>query len=70
MPGTPIVSATLVDPIGAGLIESFAHPGGQVTGISLVSFETLLAKQLDLARQIVPGSSCLDARPPWRARLP
>ncbi|MGH1572701.1 ABC transporter substrate-binding protein [Methylobacterium sp. P31] len=56
MPETPIVSATLVDPIGAGLIESFARPGGQVTGISLVSFETLLAKQLDLARQIRPGS--------------
>jgi len=55
MPKIPIVSATLVDPIGVGLIESLARPGGNVTGISLVSFETLLGKQLDAAREVIAG---------------
>src|SRR3954454_881023 len=55
MPKIPIVSATLVDPIGVRLIESLARPGGNVTGISLVSFETLLGKQLDAAREVIAG---------------
>lgn len=55
MPRVPIVSATLVDPIGVGLVASLARPGGNVTGVSLVSFETLLGKQLDLAREVIPG---------------
>jgi len=54
MPTTPIVSATMVDPIGRGLVQGLARPGGNVTGISIVSFETLLGKQLDLAREIIP----------------
>jgi putative ABC transport system substrate-binding protein len=56
MPATPIVSATLVDPIGTGLVTGLARPGGNVTGISLLSFESLLGKQLDLAREVIPDA--------------
>lgn len=49
MPTVPIVSATLIDPIGAGLVESYARPGGTVTG-TLISLETLPGKQLEPAR--------------------
>jgi putative ABC transport system substrate-binding protein len=54
MPEIPIVSATLVDPIGTGLVATLARPGGNVTGMSLVSFETLLGKQLEFAREVLP----------------
>jgi putative ABC transport system substrate-binding protein len=46
----------LIDPIGAGLAASQARPGGNVTG-TLISFETLLGKQLELAREVLPGVS-------------
>jgi putative ABC transport system substrate-binding protein len=56
MPDRPIVAATLIDPIGAGLVTSFARPGGNVTGM-LISFETLLGKQVEVAREMIPGAS-------------
>lgn len=48
----PIVAMT-GDPVGAGLVASLAHPGGNVTGVSILADE-LDAKQLDLLRQTVP----------------
>jgi putative tryptophan/tyrosine transport system substrate-binding protein len=36
----PIVIAVSADPVGAGLIASLAHPGGNVTGLSLLAPET------------------------------
>jgi putative ABC transport system substrate-binding protein len=56
MPNTPIVSATLINPIGVGLVASLARPSGTVTG-TLISFETLLGKQVELAREMIPGAS-------------
>ena len=50
----PIVFANAVDPVGAGLIESLARPGGNVTGF--VQFEyNLSAKWLELLKQIAPS---------------
>jgi putative ABC transport system substrate-binding protein len=54
MPTVPIVSATLADPIGLGLVASHNRPGGTVTGI-LFTVEGLLGKQLELAREVKPG---------------
>ena len=49
----PIVSPMLSDPIGSGLIGSFANPGGSVTGFT--SFEEGLAsKWLGLLKEIGP----------------
>jgi len=49
----PIVMALSNDPIGSGFIASLAHPGGNVTGLSLQVAE-LAGKQLQLLTEIVP----------------
>jgi ABC-type uncharacterized transport system substrate-binding protein len=51
----PIVSPTLVDPVGFGFAASHARPGGNVTGV-LLTVEDLPSKQLALAVEIVPGA--------------
>lgn len=48
----PIVFAAVSDPVGAGLVQSFAHPGGNVTGTSDMS---PVDRQLALIREILPN---------------
>ncbi len=50
----PIVATAVGDPLGNGLIESLAHPGGNITGMSLALSETA-GKRLELLREVVPG---------------
>jgi putative tryptophan/tyrosine transport system substrate-binding protein len=50
----PIVFAGGPDPVGAGLVKSFARPGGNVTGVADLEVE-LLAKRMDLLRELLPG---------------
>jgi putative ABC transport system substrate-binding protein len=52
----PIVVPVLADPISLGLTESDRRPGGNVTGIAPY-VHGLPAKQLELAREIVPGAT-------------
>ena len=52
-PSTPIVVVLAADLVGTGLVESLAHPGGNVTGLSLMS-EDLNAKRLSLLKDAVP----------------
>jgi putative tryptophan/tyrosine transport system substrate-binding protein len=52
----PIVMATSSDPVGTGLVASLARPGGNVTGLSIISSE-LSGKRLELLREVVPGLS-------------
>src|SRR6516165_3487804 len=52
----PIVIAALADPVELGLIQSYAHPGGNVTGI-MPYVNGLPTKQLELARELVPGAT-------------
>ena len=49
----PIVMAPISDPIGNGLVMTFARPGTNVTGVTLYSNE-LAGKRLELLRQITP----------------
>ena len=50
----PIVFVQLPDPVGAGLVESLAKPGGNVTGV--LQFDpTVSGKWLELLKQVVPG---------------
>jgi len=49
----PIVVPVLADPVGLGFVESEARPGGNVTGIAPY-VKGLPAKQLELAREILP----------------
>ncbi|MFL5063759.1 MAG: ABC transporter substrate-binding protein, partial [Xanthobacteraceae bacterium] len=51
----PIVVAALGNPVALGLIESYARPGGNLTGI-MPYVQGLPSKQLELARDIVPGA--------------
>jgi putative ABC transport system substrate-binding protein len=58
MPTIPIVVANLTDPIGLGLVTSYNRPGGTITGVML-TLEGLLGKQLELAREVMPGANKL-----------
>lgn len=49
----PIVFFAVVDPLGAGLVSSLARPGGNATGISLLSTD-ISAKRLELLQEVVP----------------
>jgi putative ABC transport system substrate-binding protein len=54
----PIVTPALADAVHLGLIASVARPGGNVTGISPY-VAGLPAKQLELAREVVPGAGSI-----------
>jgi ABC-type uncharacterized transport system substrate-binding protein len=49
----PIVMAQAGDPVGSGLVASLARPGGNVTGLSNLSFE-LNTKRLEILKDAVP----------------
>ena len=49
----PIVMATIADPVGTGLVASLAHPGGNVTGLSMMTTD-LSAKRLQLLKEAIP----------------
>jgi len=49
----PIVMATVADPVTAGLVENLAHPGGNITGFSLMETD-LHAKRLELLKEALP----------------
>ena len=51
---TPIVMGTSRDPFGAGYIASYAHPGGNVTGLASDPSPEVLGKGLEVFREIVP----------------
>ncbi len=44
----PIVAPTMEDPVHAGFVDSFAHPGGNLTGGSVMILETD-SKRLEMA---------------------
>ena len=52
----PIVMALVADPVGSGLVTSLAHPGGNVTGLSLMAAE-IGAKRLQLLKEAIPWLS-------------
>jgi putative ABC transport system substrate-binding protein len=50
----PIVFAGVADPVGAGFVDTMAHPGGNATGF--IQFEySLSGKWVELLKQIAPG---------------
>jgi putative ABC transport system substrate-binding protein len=52
----PIVFAQHADPVGTGHVASLSHPGGNITGVSMVLTE-LVAKGLEILTQAVPNAS-------------
>jgi putative ABC transport system substrate-binding protein len=51
----PIVMATVADPVAAGLVASYARPGGNITGTAFRAHE-LAAKRLQLLKEAVPDA--------------
>jgi putative ABC transport system substrate-binding protein len=49
----PIVFARVVDPVGAGIVDSLARPGGNATGFMLYEY-SLSGKWVELLKQIAP----------------
>ena len=56
----PIVFIGVGDPVGNGLISSFARPGGNMTGTTNFAPETA-ARRLQLLKEVVPGATRVDA---------
>jgi putative tryptophan/tyrosine transport system substrate-binding protein len=52
----PVVFIVGSDPVEAGLVASLARPGGNLTGVTLITAETV-AKRFDLMRQMVPSAA-------------
>jgi putative ABC transport system substrate-binding protein len=50
----PIIFAGVVNPLEAGLAQSYARPGGNITGVTDLQFE-LDSKRLEVFREVVPG---------------
>jgi putative ABC transport system substrate-binding protein len=52
----PIVIAVSADPVGAGLVASLAHPGGNITGLSLLAPDTD-QKNLEIVKETLPKAN-------------
>jgi putative ABC transport system substrate-binding protein len=52
----PIIMATVMDPVALGIAPSLAKPGGNLTGLAILSLE-LTSKRLQLLREAVPPLS-------------
>jgi putative ABC transport system substrate-binding protein len=50
----PIVFVTTIDPVGGGLVESLARPGGNATGFAAYEF-SMGGKWIELLKAITPG---------------
>ena len=53
----PIVMYNATDPVGIGLVESLARPGGNVTGLSDDQGSEIIGKRLQLLKEVAPAVS-------------
>ena len=56
----PIVMALVGDPVGAGLVDSLAHPGRNITGLTNMTAD-LMVKRLQLLKEAVPSARRVGA---------
>jgi putative ABC transport system substrate-binding protein len=54
----PIVILNIGDPVATGLVQSLAHPGGNVTGTANAG-EVWTTKQLQMVTEMLPGVRCV-----------
>ena len=67
----PIVMTRAGDPVALGLVASLARPGGNITGISTLSFD-LITKRLEVLKDAVPKLARVGvlSQGGWRAQTP
>jgi putative ABC transport system substrate-binding protein len=63
----PIVFLGTGDPVAAGLVDSFAHPGGNITGFTTIA-PVLAGKRLELLKETVPKLSRVAVL--WNPQIP
>jgi len=63
----PTVMVTVQDPVETGIVESLAHPGGNITGVTTLARE-LSGKRLELLKEVVPRMSRAGVL--WDANAP
>jgi putative ABC transport system substrate-binding protein len=56
-PTVPLVFIAVADPVALGLVESLAHPGGNVTGFATMVPGGFAGKQLQFLKDVVPQAS-------------
>jgi putative ABC transport system substrate-binding protein len=54
----PIVFTTGSDPVLLGFVASLSHPGGNVTGVTMLSVE-VAPKRMELAHELAPGATAM-----------
>ena len=68
----PIVMAFVADPVGSRLVASLAHPGGNVTGLSMMLME-ISTKRLQLLKEAIPRVARVavlwNPGTPWHAKV-
>jgi ABC-type uncharacterized transport system substrate-binding protein len=63
----PIVMIIIDDPVATGFVDSLAHPGGNITGLTRFTRD-LNGKRLELLKEAVPGLSRVGVL--WCAEIP
>src|SRR5262245_62931553 len=56
----PVVFVSVVDPVGAGFVDSMAQPGGNATGFVMLEY-SMTAKYLELLKEIAPSVTRLPS---------
>jgi putative ABC transport system substrate-binding protein len=56
----PVVTANIIDPVDVRVVESLERPGGNVTGVAVLT-EELEARRLELLRALVPDANRVAA---------
>jgi ABC-type uncharacterized transport system substrate-binding protein len=51
------ILAIMIDPIRTGTVASLAHPGGNITGISLDAGFEIYGKRLQILKELIPAAS-------------
>lgn len=54
----PVVFVGIAEPVAQGFVTNMAHPGGNITGFSLVDF-SIVGKSVDMLKAIVPALTCV-----------
>jgi putative tryptophan/tyrosine transport system substrate-binding protein len=53
--GIPVVFLSVGAPVGIGLVQSLAHPGGNMTGVTFEAASETYAKRLQFLKEIIPS---------------